>query len=112
MTASIGDLKRVDVDFQRKLNDLPRALTKSDPRIGVGSFAHRHPAQRPRDEDYGVSFTLPPNAPGGAQEVGIVVLLDASTPDRLEARVVSGEAGSDLVFDRVDSIDPPLVPVP
>lgn len=61
---------------------------------------------------YGVSFTLPPNAPGGAQEVGIVVLLDASTPDRLEARVVSGEAGSDLVFDRVDSIDPPLVPMP
>jgi hypothetical protein len=61
---------------------------------------------------YAVIFTLPPNAPGGTREVGIVILLDASTPDRLEARVVSGGVGSDLVFDRVDSIDPPLVPAP
>jgi hypothetical protein len=59
---------------------------------------------------YAVIFTLPPNAPGGAQDAGFVILLDASTLDRLEATMVSGPVSSNLVFNRVDSIDPPLVP--
>ena len=61
---------------------------------------------------YAVIFTLPPNAPGGSQEATFVILPDETMPDRLEATVVSGQVSSDLVFDRVDSIDPPLVPAP
>ena len=61
---------------------------------------------------YSISFSVPIPVSGAMQDVEISVLLDESTRERLRAIAVRPEDGPPLVFDRVDSIDPPLAPAP
>lgn len=54
-----------------------------------------------------------PGADGETAEL-VVITFDAAqpSPDQLSAVLVQPNAGRSLVFDRVDAIDPPLVPAP
>lgn len=61
---------------------------------------------------YSISFSVPLPATGAMQDVEISVLLDESTQEQLHAAAVTPEGGPPMVFDRVDSIDPPLAPTP
>ena len=62
--------------------------------------------------DYAVSFSVPLSGSGAPEDLEINVVVGDSTREQLHAVPVRPEGGSRMVFDRVDSIDPPLVPAP
>jgi len=62
--------------------------------------------------NYAMRFALPLAGGDVVEEVEIGIMLESRTPDQLQAVMVR-PAGTDvLVFDRVDQLDPPLVPAP
>ena len=61
---------------------------------------------------YAVHLALPLTGGDEPQAVDLLVLVDESTPEQLHAAVVQPSDLPPLVLDRVDSIDPPLVPAP
>lgn len=61
---------------------------------------------------YGVHFTLPLTAGGDPRDVDLNILLNESSLEQLHATAVQPAGVPPLVFDRVDSIDPPLGSAP
>lgn len=61
---------------------------------------------------YSVQFRVPLFETDPASRVEIVILLSRSTPDQLQALVLSPEGSPGLVLERVESIDPPFEPRP
>jgi hypothetical protein len=61
---------------------------------------------------YSIGFSVPTRASGAMQDIEISILLDESTREQLHAIAIMPEDGRPMVFDRVDSIDPPLAPAP
>jgi hypothetical protein len=59
---------------------------------------------------YTVSFAIPVADGDIPRPVEIAINVEESTTDQLRGRLVVPAGGRDLVFDRVDSIDPPLGP--
>lgn len=68
------------------------------------------PAAAPMAYTVAFQLTMPAGAGGGSRDVELHVPLEPD-PDTLTAFLVDGD-GAPLGLDRVDSIDPPLVPAP
>ena len=70
-----------------------------------------------RDSDgtaiaYSISFSIPVPVTGPTQDVEISVLIGDSTREQLRAAAGTPADIPEMLFDRVDSIDPPLAPMP
>lgn len=61
---------------------------------------------------YAISFSVPLLGGGASENVEIHVVVGDSTREQLRAIAVTPDGGPLMVFDRVDSIDPPLAPAP
>jgi hypothetical protein len=62
--------------------------------------------------DYAIGFSVPLSSGGSPEDVEIHVVVGDSSREQLHVVPVRPETGSLMVFDRVDSIDPPLAPAP
>jgi hypothetical protein len=62
--------------------------------------------------DYAIGFSVPLSSGGAPEDVEIHVVVGDSSREQLHVVAVRPETGPLMVFDRVDSIDPPLAPAP
>jgi hypothetical protein len=59
---------------------------------------------------HAVRFAIPPGAEGGPLEVEVRIGDTRDNPDQIDVTLVTANGESIIHFDRVDAIDPPLLP--